>query len=68
MATTVDQFMQNAKQWKAEMIVLRTILLTCKLEESIKWGQPCYTINDKNIVIIAPFKAHCDLGFLMGYY
>ena len=63
MATTVDQFMQNAKQWKAEMVLLRSILLSCKLEESIKWGQPCYTINDKNIVIIAPFKAHCDLGF-----
>ena len=66
MATTVDQFMQNAKQWKAEMVLLRSILLSCKLEESIKWGQPCYTINDKNIVIIAPFKAHCDLGFFNG--
>ena len=66
MAATVDQFMQNAKQWKAEMVLLRSILLSCKLEESIKWGQPCYTINDKNIVIIAPFKAHCDLGFFNG--
>jgi uncharacterized protein YdeI (YjbR/CyaY-like superfamily) len=41
-------------------------LLACKLEETIKWGQPCYTINDKNIVLIAPFKAHCDLGFFNG--
>ena len=66
MAITVDQFIQNAKQWKAEMVVLRTILLSCKLEEAIKWGQPCYTINDKNIVIIAAFKTHIDLGFFNG--
>jgi uncharacterized protein YdeI (YjbR/CyaY-like superfamily) len=66
MAATVDQLIQKAKQWKVEMAFLRTILLSCKLEESIKWGQPCYTINDKNIVIIAPFKTHIDLGFFNG--
>ena len=47
MAATVDQFIQNAKQWKTEMVVLRTILLSCKLDEAIKWGQPCYTINEE---------------------
>ena len=62
----VDAYIGRAKQWQAEIQLLRTILLGCKLEETIKWGQPCYTMNDKNIVIIAPFKAHCDLGFLNG--
>ena len=66
MAITVDQFIQNAKQWKSEMVALRAILLSCKLKEAIKWGQPCYTINDKNIVIIAAFKTHIDLGFFNG--
>ena len=66
MAATVDQFIQNAKQWKTEMVLLRSILLSCKLVEAIKWGQPCYTINDKNIVIIAAFKTHIDLGFFNG--
>jgi uncharacterized protein YdeI (YjbR/CyaY-like superfamily) len=62
----VDAYIARAKQWKAEIELLRTILLQCKLEETIKWGQPCYTIHDKNIVLIAPFKAHCDLGFFNG--
>ena len=66
MATTVDQFIQNAKQWKAEMVQLRSILLSCNLEESIKWGQPCYSIQNKNIVIIAAFKSTIDLGFFNG--
>jgi uncharacterized protein YdeI (YjbR/CyaY-like superfamily) len=62
----VDAYIARAKQWQAEIQLLRTILLDCKLEETIKWGQPCYTMHDKNIVIIAPFKAHCDLGFFNG--
>jgi len=62
----VDAYIGRVKQWQAEIQLLRTILLACKLEETIKWGQPCYTINDKNIVLIAPFKAHCDLGFFNG--
>lgn len=66
MEKSVDAYLQKAKQWKEEMTLLRTILLSCKLDESIKWGQPCFSINNKNIVIIAPFKAHCDLGFFNG--
>ena len=62
----VDAYIGRVKQWQAEIQLLRTILLSYKLEETIKWGQPCYTINDKNIVLIAPFKAHCDLGFFNG--
>jgi len=62
----VDAYIARAKKWQAEIQLLRSILLDCKLEETIKWGQPCYTIHDKNIVIIAPFKAHCDLGFFNG--
>jgi uncharacterized protein YdeI (YjbR/CyaY-like superfamily) len=48
----VDAYIGRVKQWQAEIQLLRTILLACKLEETIKWGQPCYTIHDKNIVII----------------
>ncbi len=66
MEKSVDDYLQKAKQWKEEMTQLRTILLSCKLDESIKWGQPCYSVNNKNLVIIAPFKAHCDLGFFNG--
>lgn len=66
MEKSVDDYLQKAKQWKEEMTQLRTILLSCNLDESIKWGQPCYSVNNKNLVIIAPFKAHCDLGFFNG--
>jgi uncharacterized protein YdeI (YjbR/CyaY-like superfamily) len=62
----VDAYIAKLKNWQAEIKLLRSILLDCKLEEAIKWGQPCYRINNKNVVIIAPFKTHCDLGFFNG--
>ncbi len=62
----VDAYIAKLKNWQAEIKILRSILLDCKLEETIKWGQPCYRINNKNVVIIAPFKTHCDLGFFNG--
>jgi uncharacterized protein YdeI (YjbR/CyaY-like superfamily) len=66
MKSGVEQFIQNAKNWQDEMTLLRSILLECPLTEVIKWGMPCYTFNEKNIVIIQNFKNHCDLGFFNG--
>lgn len=62
----VELFIKKSTLWQEEMKMLRSILLACQLEESIKWGQPCYSINNKNIVMIQAFKAHCDLGFFNG--
>jgi uncharacterized protein YdeI (YjbR/CyaY-like superfamily) len=62
----VDAYIAKLKNRQAEIKILRSILLDCKLEEATKWGQPCYSINNKNVVIIAPFKTHCDLGFFNG--
>ena len=66
MKSPVEQYIQKAKNWQNEMTLLRSILLDCNLTEVIKWGKPCYTSNDKNIVIIQNFKQHCDLGFFNG--
>lgn len=66
MKTAVELYIEKAKQWKDEMTLLRSILLETALTETIKWGKPCYTYNDKNLIIIQDFKHHCDLGFFTG--
>ena len=66
MKTAVELYIEKVKQWKDEMTLLRSILLETALTETIKWGKPCYTYNDKNLVIIQDFKHHCDLGFFTG--
>ena len=50
MNKAVDQFVMNAKNWKAEFWFLRGVLLDCDLQEEFKWGKPCYTLNANNIV------------------
>ncbi|MGE4320547.1 MAG: YdeI family protein [Acholeplasmataceae bacterium] len=42
------------------------MLLTTQLFEDRKWGQPCYTLDDKNIVIIGAFKNYVTLSFHKG--
>ncbi|HTL16839.1 MAG TPA: YdeI family protein [Patescibacteria group bacterium] len=62
----VDFFFRKAKQWRAEFEKLRTIALDCGLAEELKWGKPCYTFQDSNVVLIHGFKAYCALLFMKG--
>lgn len=62
----VDAFVSRAKQWQAEFRKLREIILDCQLTEELKWGQPCYTFQDKNVVLIHGFKEYCAILFHKG--
>ena len=45
---------------------LRSILLDSDLSEELKWGQPCYTFQGKNVVIINELKESCAFAFFKG--
>ncbi len=62
----VDSFFSEAKKWQAEYRQLRTIMLECTLTEELKWGVPCYTFQEKNIVLIHGFKEYCAILFVKG--
>lgn len=62
----VDDFINNAKKWHAEFETLRKIVLECGLTEEMKWKQPCYSYEQKNIAIIGGFKDSCVLSFFKG--
>ena len=66
MNSEVDIYISRLNKWQDETKYLREILLECDLTEEVKWGKPCYTYNEKNIVILQSFKGHCDLGFFNG--
>ncbi|WP_343691668.1 DUF1801 domain-containing protein [Chitinophaga sp.] len=63
---TPNDFFTHLSQWKAELLILRKILLSTGLEETLKWGKPTYTANGKNIVGISDFKSYCGLWFFQG--
>ncbi|WP_063565001.1 YdeI family protein [Paenibacillus sp. O199] len=62
----VDEYLNKAKKWKEESEKLREIVLSCGLTEDYKWMHPCYTLENKNIVIIHGFKEYCALLFHKG--
>lgn len=62
----VDEYLNNSKTWQEEMKLLRSIVLDCQLMETLKWKTPCYTYNNKNVVLINRFKSYCELGFFKG--
>ena len=45
---------------------LRRILLSCGLSEELKWSNPCYTDQKKNICIIGAFREWCTISFFKG--
>ncbi len=62
----VDAFLKRAKKWQEEFTRLRAIALGCHLTEKMKWGQPCYTLDDRNVVLIHGFKDYCAYLFFKG--
>lgn len=65
---TVEEFIESQQKWKIEINQLRRLLLETELEETIKWGMPVYTINDKNVIGLASFKSYVGLWFYHGSF
>jgi uncharacterized protein YdeI (YjbR/CyaY-like superfamily) len=65
----VDGYFRKAKKWQEEFKALRTIILDSQppiLTEELKWGHPCYTFENANIVLMHGFKDYCALLFMKG--
>jgi uncharacterized protein YdeI (YjbR/CyaY-like superfamily) len=65
---TADEYILNASNGKEILIVLREIILSTGLKETVKWGGPVYTLNDKNIVGLGSFKSYTGLWFYQGAF
>lgn len=62
----VDAYIAKATRWQPEFEALRGIVLKTPLVEELKWGQPCYTFEGSNVVILQGFKACCAMMFTKG--
>lgn len=62
----VDWFFNKKTKWQEEYAELRSLVLACGLTEELKWGCPCYTFRNNNIVLIHGFKDYCALLFMQG--
>jgi uncharacterized protein YdeI (YjbR/CyaY-like superfamily) len=66
--SSVNEYMDKNPQHAEILHVLRQIIIESGLQETIKWGAPCYTLNKKNVVGLASFKSYVGLWFHQGAF
>lgn len=52
--------------WTSELKLLRQTVLDCGLVEECKWGAPCYTFQNKNVLMVSALKDYCAISFFKG--
>ena len=62
----VDAYLEHLDAWRDEHDALREICLASRLTEELKWGQPCYAIDGRNVLILGGFKRYVALTFFKG--
>ncbi|QIE58082.1 hypothetical protein G5B37_00415 [Rasiella rasia] len=66
MERDIETFFAQDSTWQQEYVLLRNIVLATNLKEEFKWGKPCYTYKNRNVVLIHGFKEYCALLFHKG--
>lgn len=56
----------KVNDWREVLVLLRQVLQESELTETLKWGVPCYTWKDKNVVVLSALRDSCTLGFFKG--
>lgn len=59
-------FFEKPSPWQACYRLLQKMVLDCGLTEALKWGVPCYTYRNKNVVLMHGFNEYCALLFHKG--
>ena len=62
----VDAYLARDERWREETAKLRAIILPFGMDEELKWGQPCYSFQESNLLILQGFKEYCALMFCKG--
>ncbi len=65
---SVEEFIDNNPEWKDVIQVLRAIIVSTEMVETIKWGIPVYTYNTKNVMGLGAFKSYVGIWFYQGVF
>lgn len=53
----------SVRRWAKGVLALRALCLEAGLEETLRWGHPCYRHGGRNLAIIGAFRADFRLTF-----
>lgn len=65
---SVEEYIEENTQYSEALALLRSIILSTVLEETIKWSFPVYTLKNKNVVSLGAFKNHFGIWFFNGVF
>jgi uncharacterized protein YdeI (YjbR/CyaY-like superfamily) len=65
---SVEEYIEVNSHYSEALTLLRELLLSTELEESLKWSAPVYTIAGKNVIGLGAFKHHIALWFFNGVF
>lgn len=65
---SVEDYILSKAKWETLLKELREIILSTELTETLKWGIPTYTLQNKNVVGLAAFKDYAGLWFFNGVF
>jgi uncharacterized protein YdeI (YjbR/CyaY-like superfamily) len=65
---SIEEYMEVHDSWSEALALLRNIIVSTELEETLKWNAPVYTLNGKNVVGLGAFKHHFGIWFFNGVF
>lgn len=65
---SVEEYIETNSHFSEALVLLRDLINTTGLNESVKWSAPVYDLNGKNVVGLAAFKHHFGIWFFNGVF
>jgi uncharacterized protein YdeI (YjbR/CyaY-like superfamily) len=65
---SVEEYIEINSHFGEALTVLRQIINSTDLEETLKWSAPVYTLNGKNVLGLGAFKNHFGIWFFNGVF
>ncbi|MEW4925223.1 DUF1801 domain-containing protein [Algibacter sp. 2305UL17-15] len=65
---SVEEYIEESAHYSNALNLLRSIILSTELEETVKWSCPVYALNGKNVLSLGAFKNHFGIWFFNGVF
>lgn len=65
---SVEEYIEYQSHFSESLIILRDIINSTELEETIKWNSPVYTYGGKNLLGMGAHKNHFGIWFFNGVF
>lgn len=65
---SVEEYIEQNTHFSGALILLRDIINSTELIETVKWSAPVYTVNNKNVLGLGAFKNYFGIWFFNGVF